>query len=83
MSKKTMKNVDVYEMNETDHVSYLAEQIMEHYGKAKTLEDRLWIIRYVEDLYESLTEGMIPCMYCECAPVKGFSPVGVLNAERE
>lgn len=82
MSKKSMKNVVVYELDEEDHVGNLAEQITDLFDKAKTLETRLGIIRYVEDLYESLTEGMIPCMHCEHGPVKGFSPVGVLNAER-
>jgi hypothetical protein len=82
MSKKSMKNVEVYEMDEVAHVDYMAEQIIDFYEKANSLKDRLEIIRAVEDLYESLIEGMIPCMHCECAPVKGFSPVGVLNAER-
>ena len=83
MSKKSMKNVEVYEMDEVAHVDYLAEKIMDFYEKAKGLKARLEIIRAVEDLYESLTEGMLPCMHCECAPVKGFSPVGVLNLEQE
>jgi CMP-N-acetylneuraminic acid synthetase len=82
MSKKSMKNVEVYEMDEAAHVDIMAEKIMDYYCQAKGLRVRLEIIRAVEDLYESLTEGMIPCMHCECAPVKGFSPVGVLNAER-